>query len=96
MPVTIFVSVRAPRHSLDWAEAFRKAIGDMPEIVEAYRLAGETDYLLRLVVPSIDVYDEVYKRLIARLEFRSVSASISMEELKFTTSVPLDYLNWSA
>jgi Lrp/AsnC family transcriptional regulator len=95
VPVTIFVSVRVPRHSLEWAEAFRQAIGDMPEIVEAYRLAGETDYLLRLVVPSVDTYDEVYKRLIAKLEFRSVSASIAMEELKFTTAVPLDYLTWA-
>jgi Lrp/AsnC family transcriptional regulator len=95
VPMTIFVSVRAPRHSLDWSEAFRQAIGEFPEIVEAFRLAGETDYLLRLVVPSIEVYDQVYKRLIAMLEFRTVSASISMEELKFTTAVPLDYLDWS-
>lgn len=95
VPMTIFVSVRASRHSLDWAEAFRQVIAEFPEIVEAFRLAGDTDYLLRLVVPSIEVYDEVYKRLITRLEFRTVSASISMEELKFTTAVPLDYLTWS-
>lgn len=92
VPMTIFVSVRAPRHSLDWSQSFREVIADVPEIVEAYRLAGETDYLLRVVVPSIEVYDEVYKRLIARLEFRDVSSSIAMEELKFTTAVPLDYL----
>ena len=92
LPMTIFVSVRAPRHSIDWSDAFRRAIAEVPEIVEAFRLAGETDYLLRVVVPSIEVYDEVYKRLITKLEFRDISSSISMEEMKFTTAVPLDYL----
>jgi Lrp/AsnC family transcriptional regulator len=92
VPMTIFVSVRAPQHSIDWSEAFGRAIMEIPEIVEAYRLAGETDYLLRVVVPSIQVYDQVYKRLIAKLEFRDISSSISMEEMKFTTAVPLDYL----
>lgn len=92
LPMTIFVSVRAPRHSIDWSELFRQAIADFPEIVEAFRLAGETDYLLRVVVPSVEVYDQVYKRLITKLEFRDISSSISMEEMKFTTAVPLDYL----
>jgi Lrp/AsnC family transcriptional regulator len=92
VPVTIFISVRAPRHSIDWSEAFRQVISEFPEIVEAFRLTGETDYLLRVIVPSIEVYDQVYKRLIARLEFRDISSSISMEEMKFTTAVPLDYL----
>jgi len=92
LALTVFVSVRAPRHSAEWTESFAKAIADMPEIVEAYRLAGETDYLLRVVVPSIEVYDQVYQRLTAKVEFRDLSSSISMEELKFTTAVPLDYL----
>ena len=95
VPMTIFVSVRAPRHSIEWSEVFRQLIAGIPEIVEAFRLAGETDYLLRLVVPSIDVYDQVYKRMISSLEFRDIISSISMEEMKFTTAVPLDYLNWS-
>jgi len=92
VPMTIFVSLRAPSHSIEWLESFRRVIADFPEIVEAYRLAGETDYLLRAVVPSIEVYDQVYKALIGRLEFRDISSSISMEEMKFTTAVPLNYL----
>ena len=92
LPMTVFVSVRAARHSSDWSDAFRRAISEIPEIVEAFRLAGETDYLLRVVVPSVEIYDQVYKRLISKLEFRDLSSSISMEELKFTTAVPLDYL----
>ena len=92
LPMTVFVSVRAARHSSDWSDAFRRAISEIPEIVEAFRLAGETDYMLRVVVPSVEIYDQVYKRLISKLEFRDLSSSISMEELKFTTAVPLDYL----
>jgi len=94
--MTISVSVRGPAHSLDWSESFRQRDRrNFPEIVEAYRLPARPITCWRLVVPSIDVYDQVYKRLIAKLEFRTVSASISMEELKFTTAVPLDYLNVS-
>jgi Lrp/AsnC family transcriptional regulator len=89
--MTVFVGVRTSRHSIEWLEAFRKAIADIPEIVEAYRLTGEIDYLLRLVVPSVDVYDAVYKQLISRLDFADISSFIAMEELKFTTAVPLKY-----
>lgn len=90
--MTVFVAVRTSRHSMDWLESFRRAINDIPEIVEAYRLTGEMDYLLRLVVPDVEVYDNVYKRLIARLDFTDVSSFIGMEELKYTTAVPMDYL----
>ncbi len=89
---TVFVGIRTSRHSIDWLDAFRKTIADIPEIVEAYRLTGEQDYLLRLVVPSVDMYDTIYKQLITRLDFMDISSSISMEELKFTTSIPLKYM----
>jgi Lrp/AsnC family transcriptional regulator len=88
---TVFVGVRTSRHSIEWLEAFRKAISDIPEIVEAYRLTGEMDYLLRLVVPSVEVYDAVYKQLITRLDFTDITSFIAMEEMKFTTAVPLRY-----
>lgn len=92
LPMTVFVAIRAQRHALDWLAAFRAALQDIPEIVEAYRLTGEIDYLLRLVVPSIQAYDRVYKELIGRLELADVSSSISMEELKFTTAIPTRYV----
>jgi len=90
--MTVFVAVRTSRHSMDWLESFRRAISDIPEIVEAYRLTGEMDYLLRLVVPDVEVYDAVYKQLIARLDFTDISSFIGMEELKYTTAVPMNYL----
>lgn len=90
--MTVFVAVRTSRHSMEWLESFRRAISDIPEIVEAYRLTGDMDYLLRLVVPDVEIYDAVYKQLIARLDFTDISSFIGMEELKFTTAVPMRYL----
>jgi Lrp/AsnC family transcriptional regulator len=89
--VCAFVAVRTSHHSREWLENFRRAINRIPEIVEAHRLSGDVDYLLRIVVPSIAGYDAVYKRLIEVMEFSDVAASFSMEELKFTTSVPVDH-----
>lgn len=91
VPMTVFVAIRTSRHSMEWLDSFRKVIAEIPEIVEAYRLTGDMDYLLRLVVPNVDVYDAVYKKMISRLDFTDITSSISMEELKFTTSIPLKY-----
>jgi Lrp/AsnC family transcriptional regulator len=63
----------------------------MPEVVELYRMSGEIDYLLRVVVPDIDAYDRFYKKLIARIQLSDVSSSFAMEQIKYTTALPLDY-----
>ncbi len=89
--VTVFVAVRANRHTEDWLERFRAAAEAIPEVVEFYRMSGEIDYMLRVVVPDIAAYDAVYKRLIAGTDLRDVSSSFAMEVLKFTTAVPLTY-----
>ncbi len=91
LPVSLFVALKAPHHAADWIATFRKVISTTPEITEAYRLAGEIDYLIKITVPSIDAYDAVYRRLIEKLDFSDVTASISMEEIKNTTALPLDY-----
>ena len=91
VPVSVFVAVRTSRHSAEWLEQFRQALEGIPEIVEAYRMSGEIDYLLRVVVPDIAGYDAVYKRLIERIELADVTSSFSMEEMKHTTALPLDY-----
>ena len=90
--MTVFVSVKAPRHAVEWLQAFRRLIADEPEIVEAWRLTGDADYLLRIVVPDIETYDLVYQRMISRLEFSDVSSAIAMEEMKYTTAVPTKYI----
>lgn len=92
VPMTIFIGVTAPRHTIDWLNQFKVLIDSIPEIVEAYRLTGTTDYILKVVVPDIAIYDVVYKRMIENLEFSQINSSISMEELKFTTVLPTHYL----
>ena len=89
--VNVFVSVRTNQHQAAWADAFCACVMDMPEVVGFYRMAGQIDYLMHIVVPDIAAYDAVYKRLIGRIELYDVSASFAMEVLKSTTALPLDY-----
>ncbi len=89
--VTVFVAVRTNRHDMDWAEQFCRAVEAIPEVVEFYRMSGETDYLLRVVVPNIAAYDAVYKRLIKTASLHDVSSNFAMERIKYTTALPVDY-----
>jgi Lrp/AsnC family transcriptional regulator len=89
--VTVFVSVKTDHHSLQWLEKFAQAVSEMPEVIEFYRMSGEIDYLLRVVVPDIEAYDAFYKRLITRIELSDVSSSFAMEQIKYTTALPLGY-----
>lgn len=90
--VTVFVSVRTNIHSQEWFERFHATVQAIPEIVEFYRMSGHVDYLLRVVVPDIQAYDGVYKRLIAQNSLYEVSSAFAMEELKQTTALPLGYV----
>lgn len=90
--VNVFVSIRTNMHSMEWLRRFSEVIQEFPEVVEFYRMSGEVDYLLRVVVPDIAAYDAFYKRLIAKIEIRDVSSSFAMEQIKYTTELPLDYL----
>lgn len=89
LPITVFVAVKTNQHNDKWLENFRAAVNSLPEIVEAYRLSGDTDYLLRIIVKDIAGFDTAYKKLIERVDFSDVSSSFSMEEMKFTTAIPL-------
>lgn len=90
--VTVFVAVRTSTHTQAWFERFKATVDAIPEVVEFYRMSGEIDYLLRVVVPDIAAYDAVYKRLIAGTHLFDVSSSFAMEEIKFTTALPLSYI----
>lgn len=89
--VTVFVSIRTDKHDAAWYETFSRAVNAFPEVVEFYRMSGDIDYLLRVVVPDIGAYDRFYQRLIAQVELYDVSSSFSMEQIKYTTALPLDY-----
>jgi Lrp/AsnC family transcriptional regulator len=90
--VTVFVGIKTNQHNQAWLDRFAAAVADVPEIVEVYRMSGDIDYLLRVVVPDIAGYDQVYRRLIKSVELVDVSSSFAMEQMKFTTSLPLDYV----
>ena len=89
--VTVFISIRTASHSLEWLKRFSEVVQEFPEVVEFYRMSGDIDYLLRVVVPDIKAYDSVYKRMIRDVELFDVSSSFAMEQIKYTTALPLDY-----
>jgi Lrp/AsnC family transcriptional regulator len=89
---TVFVTLKTGNHSEAWFERFVRAVRDIPEVTEIHRMSGDVDYLIRIVVPDIDTYDVVYKRLIAAVEFQDVSASFALETIKSTTALPLSYV----
>jgi Lrp/AsnC family transcriptional regulator len=89
--VTVFVSVRTSHHSEAWFQKFHRVVTAIPEVVEFYRMSGDVDYLLRIVVPDIQRYDWVYKQLIKGTDLFDVSSSFAMEQLKLTTELPLQY-----
>ena len=90
--VTVFVSISTSQHEQGWLDRFHEVIQEFPEVVEFYRMSGQVDYLLRVVVPDIEQYDVFYKKLISNIELNDVSSSFAMEQIKFTTELPLNYV----
>jgi Lrp/AsnC family transcriptional regulator len=91
VPTTVFALIKTAHHADDWIDIFRKVIADIPEIVEAHRLTGNYDYILKVVLPRVEHYDVIYKQIVRKVELFDVSASISMEILKSGMSVPVEY-----
>ena len=89
--VTVFVAITTNQHTKDWLDRFHAAVVDFPEVVEFYRMSGQVDYMMRVVVPNIEAYDQFYRKLISRIELSDVSSSFAMEQIKFTTALPLDF-----
>ena len=90
--LTTFVTIRTSQHNDQWMKRFVDGATSIPEIVEIYRLSGDADYLLKIVVPDISRYDSVYKRLIRAVDLLDVSSAFAMETIKCTTALPLDYV----
>lgn len=91
LPTTIFALVKTSRHAGAWLAEFRAALEAIPEIVEVHRLTGNYDYILKIVLPDVEHYDTIYKRLVDRVELFDLSAYISMEIVKSQTAVPTRY-----
>lgn len=87
--MSVFVAIRTDQHNADWLADFARTVAARKEVVEFYRMSGEVDYLLRVVVPDMAAYDRFYKDLIAEVKLTDVSSSFAMEEIKYTTALPL-------
>ncbi|WP_347301856.1 Lrp/AsnC family transcriptional regulator [Croceibacterium sp. TMG7-5b_MA50] len=90
LDLTVFIAVKASEHSQEWFDTFTTTVREMPEVVEFYRMAGETDYLIKLAVANIAAYDAVYKRLIKSVKIVNVTSTFAVEVLKLTTALPLE------
>lgn len=89
--MTVFVSVRSSWHDAEWLRHLATTVAEIPEVIECYRMIGGIDYLLRVVVPNIAAYEGVYQQLIERFNLDDVTSSPAMEQIKYTTAVPLHY-----
>jgi Lrp/AsnC family transcriptional regulator len=87
--VSVFIAVKTNQHNAEWVQKFRKIVVDFPEVVDFYRLSGDVDYLIRAVVSDIRAYDDLYQRLIAKIDLHDVSSMFTMEQIKSTTELPL-------
>lgn len=89
--VMVFVSVRTNQHEKTWLDQFANAVSSFPEVVEFYRMSGDVDYLLKVAVPDIKAYDRFYQQLIAKVDLYDVKSSFAMEQIKYTTALPLNF-----
>ena len=86
---TVFVIVRTNQHDEKWLKLFDSAVRELPEIVGAYRMSGDLDYILRVRIEGVNEYDAFYERLIKRVPLSYISASFVMDEIKDTTELPI-------
>ena len=92
LPVTVFVSIRTTEHDEKWLTRFAVAVVALPEVLEFHRMSGDIDYLLKVVTTDIDGYDRFYKKLIKVAQLSGVSSAFSMEQIKYSTALPLELI----
>jgi Lrp/AsnC family transcriptional regulator len=91
--ITVFVEIEAPDHSPEWRTTFTRVVTALPEIMEAWRMAGRMDYMLRVAVADMADFDRFYKRLTDAVPIKNVTSHFSMERLHYTTAYPVDTRN---
>lgn len=87
--ISVFVSIETGDHSQEWLSRFADTVSAMPEVMEFYRMAGDVDYMLRVVVADMQSYDTFYKKLIATAPLKNVTSRFAMEKIKSTTLLPI-------
>ena len=93
LPIIVFLSISVAQHSKEWLEEFVNKITSLKEVVEMYRLTGDTDYLIKVVASSIEEYDKFNQQLIKEINFRSLKSNIVLKEIKNTNELPLDHIS---
>lgn len=92
LDLIVFVQIKAPRHDESWLSKFATQASAFEEVIEFYRLSGEYDYLLKVIVEDMPAFDHFYKRLIKSVELGDVTSSFSMEQIKYSTALPLRHV----
>ena len=87
--ITVFLAIKTDKHNAEWSQQFADVMSSFPEIVEIYRMSGEVDYLVRIVVPDIPAYDTLYKSIIKKIDLTDVTSMFAMEQMKYTTALPV-------
>lgn len=89
--LTVYSMIRTHQHTKEWFDRFVHVVTEIPNVTEVHRMTGDIDYLIRAVLPDVETYDEMYKEMIEKVDLYDVSATFSMETIKDTTALPLDY-----
>lgn len=89
LDVNVFVAIKTSHHDAKWLGKFARVVEDFTEVVEFYRMSGDIDYLMRVVVQDIAAYDAFYQKLIRKIDLSDVSSSFAMEQIKYTTALPV-------
>lgn len=89
LDLTVFVAIKTDQHNIEWSSHFAEQIRNFPEITEIYRMSGEIDYMLKVIVKNTRAYDEFYKRMISEVSLSNITSMFAMEEMKYTTALPI-------
>jgi Lrp/AsnC family transcriptional regulator len=87
--LTVFVMVRTRHHSLDWLQTFRREVSNIPNVIDFYRLAGDYDYMLKIMAEDMNAFDKIYQRMIAKVELETVTSYITMEAIVTNRDLPV-------
>jgi len=93
LPIVVFLSISVSTQSPDWTARFADAVNHYPEIIEVHRITGtQSDYLMKVVASDISDYDAFQQKLISDISFTTMSSGVSLQEIKYTTKLPLSHL----
>ena len=89
VPTTVFVMIRTRHHSRDWLQTFRREVTTIANVIDFYRIAGDYDYMLKIVAEDMNAFDQIYQRLTAKVELETVTSYITMEAIANARDLPV-------